>query len=100
MNIFYQFLFVIIITGFFVASNTITAQWAKTGQNLLWIPVFTCAIIGYVLFGLLVKQNSLSVSVGLIDALLMVLSIAIGIFVFKDIVTTKQVMGLILASFA
>ncbi|KKP43024.1 MAG: hypothetical protein A2639_01745 [Candidatus Staskawiczbacteria bacterium RIFCSPHIGHO2_01_FULL_34_27] len=100
MNIFYQFLFIFVTTGFFVACNVITAQWAKTGQNLLWIPVFVCAMIGYILFGLLIKQTNLAVSSGLVDALLVVLSISIGIFILKDAVNTQQIVGLVLACLA
>src|SRR3989344_7511959 len=100
MNTFYQFLFVFITTGFFVAGNVITAQWAKTGQNLLLIPIFIVACIGYVLFGLLIKQTNLAISTGLVDALLVVLSISIGIFILKDAVNTQQIVGLVLACLA
>ena len=100
MSIFYHFLFVLITTAFFVAANTITAHWAKTSNNLLWIPVFICAIIGYVLFGLLIKQTNFSISVGIVDALLVVISILIGVFILKDIVSIKQIMGLAFACLA
>ena len=100
MNIFYQFLFVAVTVGFFVAGNMITAQWAKTGNNLLWIPVFISAAIGYVLFGYLIKQTNLSISAGLVDAGIVVFSILIGIFILKDAVDAKQVAGLILACLA
>jgi|SRR3989344_5912959 len=102
MNIFYQFLFVLVTTGFFVIANVITSQWAKTGQHLLWIPIFLSAIIGYTLFGLLIRQyqNSLSIAVGVVDALLVVVSILIGVFILKDVVNLKQVFGLIFACLA
>ena len=100
MNIIYQLLFVLITTGFFVAGNTITAQWAKTNNHFLWIPIFLFACIGYVLFGLLVKQTNLAIGTGLVDALLVIISILIGILIFKDIVTIQQTIGLILACVA
>lgn len=100
MNIFYQIIFVLITTGFFVAGNVITSYWAKTNNNLLWIPIIISASIGYFLFGLMLKQTNLSVSSGLVDAGIVIFSILIGIFIFKDIVTAKQAIGLILACLA
>ncbi len=100
MNVFYQFLLVVIIAGLFVAGNVITAHWAKTGQNLLWIPVFISAAVGYVLFGLLVKQTNLAIGAGLVDALLVIFSILIGVFILKDVVNTKQIIGLVFAILA
>ena len=100
MNIFYQILFVLVTTSFFVAGNTITAQWAKTNNHWLWIPIFISAVIGYFLFGLLVKQTNLAIGAGLIDALLVIISILIGIFIFKNMVTIQQAIGLVLASIA
>ena len=100
MNIFYQLLFILVTTGFFVAGNTITAQWAKTNNHLLWIPIFISAAIGYVLFGLLVKQTNLAIGTGLVDALLVVISILIGIFIFKDVINIQQAVGLVFACIA
>src|SRR3989338_3113865 len=100
MNFFYQILFVLITTGFFVAGNTITAHWARTNQQWLWIPIVLCAAIGYMLFGLLIRQTNFSVSVGLVDALLVVISIAIGVFILKDTVNIQQMIGLAFACLA
>lgn len=84
----------------FVGGNTITAQWAKTNNHVLWIPIFLCAVIGYVLFGFLVRQTNLAIGTGLVDALLVVASITIGVFTFEDPVNTQQVVGLVFASLA
>ena len=97
MSGFYQILFVSITAGFFVFSNIISYQWAKTNQYWLWPLIFFSACVGYILFGFLVKQSNLSVSSGLVDALIVIISILIGIFVFKDVVTIKQTIGLVLA---
>lgn len=100
MNVFYNILFVVITTSFFVAGNYITAQWARTNNNLLWIPVFISACLGYVLFGFLIKRSNLSISTGLVDAILVIASILIGLFIFKDLISAKQLIGLILACIA
>jgi|SRR3989344_8201212 len=100
MNTLYQFLFVFITAGFFIASNVITTYWAKTNNHLLWIPIFISASIGYILFGLLIKQTNLSISTGLIDSLLLIISILIGIFILKDVINIQQTVGLILACLA
>ena len=100
MNILFQILLVTITTGLFVVGNTITAHWAKTNNHFLWVPIIISAVIGYFLFGLLVKQTNLTISAGLIDAFLVIISIKIGIFIFKDVVTFKQVIGLVLACIA
>lgn len=100
MNPFFQFLFVLVTTGFFVAGNSLTAHWAKTSQHFLWIPIFLSAMIGYILFGFLIKQTNFSISVGLVDSLIIVLSILIGIFIFKDTVNVQQGLGLVFACLA
>lgn len=100
MNILYQILLVTVTVGFFIASNVIASQWAKTNQHWLWFPIFISACIGYVLFGYLIRQTNLSITSGLVDALIVIISILIGIFIVKDAVTTKQIIGLILAIFA
>src|SRR3989344_3260269 len=100
MNTLYQFLFALITAGFFIASNVITAYWVKTNNNLLWIAVFISASIGYIFFGSLIKQTNLSISTGLVDTLLLIISILIGIFILKDVINIQQTVGLILACLA
>ena len=98
MNVLFQIVFVLITASFFVFGSLITTHWAKTDQVWLWIPVFVSASMGYILFGYLIKNTNLSISAGLVDATILIVSILIGIFVFKDVVTTRQAIGLVLAS--
>lgn len=46
------------------------------------------------------KAKNLAVSTGLVDALIVVISILIGIFILKDAVTIPQAAGLALAFLA
>jgi drug/metabolite transporter (DMT)-like permease len=100
MSAFYQFLLALLSSGFFVAANVITSHWSKTEQTLLLIPVVIFSFVGYILFGLLIKQSNLAISSGLVDALIVIFSILIGIFILNDTVTNRQLIGLILACLA
>lgn len=84
----------------FILSDSLSANWGKNGN--VWSLVIMCFVapVGYVLFGLLNRNTSLSVSSGLVNIFLIIGTILIGIFYFDDVLTTRQSFGLIFAIIA
>jgi multidrug transporter EmrE-like cation transporter len=81
----------------FVACDSLAARWGKF--NCWWSFAGMCILapIGYILFGFLNKTMTLSASSGLVNMAIVTMTILIGIFLFKDDVTTPQKWGLALA---
>ena len=97
MSAMQQFWLALATASFFVFSNSLTGIWAKTHQWWLWIPICLAACVGYFTFGVLMKQANLSVSTGLVDTLILICSIIVGVFLFRDVLTARQIIGLSLA---
>ncbi len=92
-----RWLLIIISAGFFIVSDSLSANWGKTGNMSSLILVCLIAPVGYFFFGLLNRNNSLSVSSGLVNMILIIGTIFMGIFYFKDDITPRQKLGLIFA---
>ena len=84
----------------FILSDFFSANWGKTGSIKSLILMFLLAPFGYLLFGLLNKSTSLSISSGLVNMILLIGTILVGFFYFHDAVTTRQIIGLSFALIA
>lgn len=89
--------FVIFSASLFIASDSFSAKWGKSGSLWALGLMFILAPMGYLMFGLLNRNTTLSVSSGLVNMMLLIGTVLIGIFVFKDELTTRQTAGLVLA---
>lgn len=93
----YKWLLIIGSALLFIASDYLSAYWGKMGNASSLLLAFVTAPVGYYLFGLLNRNNSLSVSSGLVNTILIIGTILIGIFYFHDVITLKQKIGLVFA---
>lgn len=84
----------------FIVSDSLSALWARNESKIVFFSIFLIAPAGYVLFGILNKSKSLSVSSALVNILLLVGTILVGILGFKDQISYQQGLGLIFAVIA
>lgn len=89
--------FVIGAALLFILSDAISAYWGKTQNKYALFAFCLIAPVGYIFFGLLNKDTSLSISSALVNICLLIGAILLGILFFGDHITQKQIIGLILA---
>lgn len=92
-----QFGLVIACALCFVALDVLSAMWAKNNNKFFLIAILIFAPSGYIIFSILNKYKTLSLSSGLVNTTIAILSILIGIFFFKDEITARQFTGLMFA---
>lgn len=97
MRIILQWTLILISASAFVLCDYLSANWGKNNSVVSLFIMFSIAPIAYVLFGILNRTKSLSVSSGLVNMLLLIGTILVGIFIFKDQLNIKQIIGLIFA---
>ena len=81
------------------AANSISAIWA-TQQKLSWlIAMLAISPFVFITFGLVAKKTGLAVAAGTTDALLTVVTMAIGLVLFREWSRTSpvQLVGMALA---
>ncbi len=100
MQLLYQWLLIFISAALFVYCDYLSTNWARFNSLYSIVGVFVLAPIGYILFGLLTRSKTVSVSSGLVNMFLLIGTILVGIFLFKDALSIKQEMGLVLAVIA
>lgn len=83
----------------FIACDAASALWAKTNNKYFFLAIFISPL-GYLLFGYINKYSSLSISSGLVNAMVIICTILIGIFYFGDVLKMNQIAGLLAAIFA
>ncbi len=74
----------------FIFSDWLAANWGKNGSLLSLLLMCVVAPTGYVLFGLLNRYKSLSVSSGLVNVILIIGTVLIGVTFFDDVKLLPQ----------
>ena len=95
--IIYKWILIIICASIFVLSDTLSAYWGRTSYEPSLILMTFLAPVGYFLFALINKNSNLAVSSGLVNMMLIIGTIMVSIFYFKDSLTIRQSFGLVLA---
>jgi multidrug transporter EmrE-like cation transporter len=100
MQIVYKWILIFACAAFFILSDSLSASWGKTGQANPLIVMTILAPIGYLLFGLINRNSTLAVSSGLVNVIIIIGTIMVSVFYFKDPVTGRQTIGLLFAFLA
>lgn len=77
----------------FIASDSLSANWGKTGHRLSFILVLLLAPLGYLMFGLLNKKISLGASSGLVNIMMVLGGVLVGVLWFQEMLTLRQGIG-------
>jgi len=94
MELLYRVFLVLLTASFFIICDTMSAYWGRNGGVIYLILIINLAPIGYFLFAFLNRTNSLSISSGLVNMMLIIGTVSIGIFGFHDALTIRQMVGL------
>ena len=88
----------------FILCDALSAKWARVegGRYSLTAVLYVGAMIilataSYLLFGLLTKRVGVSVSSGLVNTSIVIGTILLGIFYFRDHLTVREAIGLMFA---
>ena len=84
----------------FIISDSLSAHWGKTGNIYSIIIMIFIAPLGYLFFGILNKKMSLAASSVLVNLMIIAGGVLVGIFYFKEILTLKQIIGLLFGAVA
>ncbi len=94
MEFLYRIFLILLTASFFIICDSLSAYWGRNGGVLYLLLIINLAPIGYFLFALLNRTNSLSISSGLVNMVIIIGTITIGIFGFQDALTVRQIFGL------
>ena len=94
-------LYILLAVGVAVFTNSIAAVWAKQDSKLsIWlIAVILLSPLVFITYGLVTARLGVSVASGTVDALMTIGSIAVGLFIFREIdsLIAWQYVGIALA---
>lgn len=96
----YKWFLILSSAAMFILCDSLSANWGKTRNATSIIIMFALAPLAYLIFAELNKKESLSISSGLVNMMIIIGAILIGVFYFKDVITVKQGLGLFLAVLA
>jgi len=86
--------------GFFILCDSLSANWAKKSHLLSVAIVVVLSPIAYLLFGLLASRVNLAVAGSLVNLMIMVGAVLVGVFYFKEEITSLQWTGIVLGAVA
>ena len=96
-NLLYVFVAVVVA----VTANSISAIWAKQDSKFsLWlVAVILISPVVFITYGLVTTKIGLTLATSVIDSLLIIGTILVGLFIFRDIdkILTLQYVGMALA---
>lgn len=78
----------------FILCDSLAAHWGKTQS---WVSLAIVLVLGpfaYILFGLLNESKSLAVSSGMVNIMLIIGTVLVSVFVFKESLTLREWIGL------
>lgn len=92
--------FILFAASIFTLADFFSANWGKTNDRSSLIFLFLLAPLGYLFFGILNRFTTLSVSAAIVNLLIVVGGVLIGNIYFRDILITRQLIGILLALIA
>ena len=95
-----KWIFIVSSASVFILSDFLAANWGKNNSSISLILLFFIPSIGYLFFGMLNKNENLSVSSAFVNIILLVGTILVGLIFMGDEISNRQVLGLILAIIA
>lgn len=97
MSVLLRIGFVLLAASFFIACDVLSAHWGKTGGAFLLLLLWPVAPVGYLVFGILNRNTSLSISAGLVNTTIAIGTILIGLFAYHEVLSIRQYFGLLFA---
>lgn len=95
-----HWLLILTSTLLFILCDTLAANWSKNNNNLSIVALAFLAPVGYIFFGLINKDRTLATSSGIVNMGLLIGTVLMSIFFFREGMTSSQMVGLIFAILA
>lgn len=92
-----QILLVLACAAVFIVCDTLSAVWGQTLDPKYLTIIFGLAPIGYLLFGKITISQGLAISSGFINCIIVITTVFIGVFIFGEVLSTRQIAGLVFA---
>lgn len=80
--------------GFFIFCDLLSTSWAKAPNAPTLAVLIVLSPAAYLLFGLLASRVNLAVAGSLVNLMIMIGSVLVGLFYFKDRLTVLQSVGI------
>jgi len=90
----------LVSSGFFILCDSLSANWAKVGSRLSLAVVIVLSPTAYLLFGLLAGKVNLAIAGSLVNLMIMIGAVLVGLFYFKEKLTSLQWLGIAFAALA
>ena len=96
-----KLLYIAIAVALALSANSVSAIWAKDGNRYsMWFPLLLAlSPLVFISFGLVTAKMGVTVTSGILDSLLTILTMLIGIVFFKewDKISVAQYIGMVFA---
>jgi multidrug transporter EmrE-like cation transporter len=78
----------------FVMCDGLAAYWGKSKSLGTFVFFVLAAPLSYILFGLINEHKTLVVSAGIVNMCVLIGTTLVGIFVFQEALSSRQIVGL------
>ena len=95
-----HWLLVFACSAAFVFTDSLSAHWGKNGGTTPLILVLIFAPLGYLLFAYVTKVTGLAVGAAIVNTAIVIGGVLVGLLLFGEVLTSRQILGLIFAFIA
>ncbi len=88
---------IIVSTLLFILSDSLSAQWGKMGGRYILFGIVIVAPLGYIFFGILNRHRSLASSSGIVNMGLLIGTVLMSYFFFKEPLNIRESIGILFA---
>jgi multidrug transporter EmrE-like cation transporter len=78
----------------FIMCDALAAYWGKSKSLSTFIFFVLAAPLSYILFGLINEHRSLVISAGIVNMCVLIGTTLVGVLVFQEVLSSRQIVGL------
>jgi drug/metabolite transporter (DMT)-like permease len=83
------------VAGLFVLANALTLKSLEPGMAWLMLVVSVTSVGGYFAFRFMCAASGLAIAAGIVDSVIIFLTLGIAVFIFDEQLTIRQYVGLV-----
>ena len=89
-----KFFFIFIAAAIFIAADSFSAKWGKTGDQTSLILMLIFSPLGYLFFAILNKRMTLGASATVVNTLMILGAVVVGRLFFTETLSAHQYIGI------
>jgi drug/metabolite transporter (DMT)-like permease len=93
-------IYTVLSAALFILCDSAAAHWGKSLSTRALVITIILSPLGYLFFGMLNASKSLASSSGIVNLLILLGNLAVSILLFHEVISLKQVCGVVLAVIA